>query len=173
MKKTIILTGIEILSQITDAGRGKVFDYDAESKMAGEKYKRLAYNGTAFIAEPKLADDILGGKISQLTLIQSQREKLDENGNPMLGENDEKIMVESLQLAGTMSWDAQRTFVENNAVLEVAADVAKAKILKGAGIDFQAFFSKPNESAASSQQTAAADAGEAKLHNKAGESALG
>lgn len=164
MKETIVLNGHQIMSSITDAGRGKTFDYDENSKLAGEKYKRLAYNGTAFIASPEIADAILNGDIASLTLIKSMREKLDENGDVVVDDEGNKIMVESLQLGGTATWKTLQKVAENSAVLEVAGDVARAKLAKQAGLNLADFFGKPEEEP--SKATAAASAGEDKLHTE-------
>lgn len=47
MKQEINLKGREVLKIKALAG---TFDYDAESKMKGKKYRRYSYNGAVFVA---------------------------------------------------------------------------------------------------------------------------
>lgn len=80
MAKAIEITGAQIFRlRVLESG----ISYSSNSKLAGEKYSRITYNGTVFTIndkDPFLAD-LKAGKVHTAFLLETQDQTTDENGN--------------------------------------------------------------------------------------------
>lgn len=78
--KTIEITGAQIFRlRVLESGR----PYSKDSKLAGETYSRISYNGTVFTLNDKdpFINDLKAGKVHTAFLLESQDTIEDEEGN--------------------------------------------------------------------------------------------
>lgn len=125
MKKTIVLKGRDVLSQVSKISGVMTSETNAEYT-----YVRMRHNGIVFNVAPDVAEEWSKGNIVELTLITGkwQRPARDENGDVIDGEF---VETDSLAYDGHLTREQDKAWATHEATMDTIALSTKANMLKG------------------------------------------
>jgi hypothetical protein len=92
------------------------FAYGSNTKMAGKKYHRAVYNGTAFTVPADIFGEWREGKLAEFTIVEGTRTvtiKDEAEGT------EETRDIPQLSYGGSIGWNALKNIVTNESELKV------------------------------------------------------